>query len=1116
MSNQEYQEKTQIEHVLDLPDTYIGSTITQHGKGVYLVNDKTGGIEYRCIDFNAGINRIFEEILLNAYDQSVREGTGLSWIKVSITNDMITVTNNGKGIPIQMNDKGDAYIPEMVFGRLMTSSNYNKDEIKYTSGKNGFGSKLTNIYSSSFTIDILSPPSSFTMTWKDNMSHHTKPIIKKVNRKASSSHTMVSFIPDFKRFGMKELSNDMIAYMKRRVYDIAFMVSSKVSVYFNDVKVPVTTFKSYIDLLHGHEYLSHISDGGWNVAVFMKPDKYDGPDSLSFVNGIYTNEGGTHINHIRNKLINAIQKKAIGKGKKTSSMSSLSSSSIPIFLIVSNVSIPNPSFGSQTKESLSSPVPPFNPSMTSSFMKKLLVGTSSLMTYIKGMMKIKENYLLSKTESKKGNTGGKRLLGIPKLEEANWAGGSKSHETRLILTEGDSAKTFAMSGIDIIGRDKYGIFPLKGKLINVRNQSITKIAKNEEIQNLKKILGLKQNMDYESIEERKGLRYGGIIILTDSDVDGSHIKGLIINLFHMYWPSLLKSGYLTTLNTPIMKVTLRDDSILSFYNLNEYHEWKERNKDKKVLKIKYYKGLGTSLNDEAKDAMTGINNGKLITYKHMDQHDDDNIILAFDKIKTSERKKWLEAYDKNVCLPASMEVSTSDFINKELIHFSIYDTIRSIPSLIDGLKVTQRKILYTGLKHFKNKGKGYEMKVAQFGALVAQMTDYHHGEESINNTLVGMAQTYIGSNNYNLFQPIGQFGTREDNGRKSKASSRYIFTNINPLINLIYRQEDECLLNYIDSDGMLVEPCVYYPIIPMVLVNRSSGIGTGYSSNIPSHSIHDIINYLMTKLKGEERNMGIRIWFNKYKCNNLIKKDGDSKYITYGCMKRVKGKKKGYTITITELPIDTWTKSYKIFIEKELIEKEGLVKTYTNQSTEHDIHITLHISPKFIDKVDAMDDDELMKTLGLISSISTSNMWLFDHDDKLRKYETAMDIIDDYYDIRLKMYGKRKDIMIKELEESIQYQTSKIKFMTIIKNMDIVKECQDEEALTKKLHETHGIPIEYIPKFINIPLKSLVNNNMKSLIKKLHGDEDLLKCIMNKSIQDMWYDELIELEKGLK
>ena len=188
-------------------------------------------------------------------------------------------------------------------------------------------------------------------------------------------------------------------------------------------------------------------------------------------------------------------------------------------------------------------------------------------------------------------------MGIPKLEDANDAGTRYAADCTIILTEGDSAKSLALAGIEIVGRDKYGVFPLRGKFLNVREASNSKIMENPEIQNLIKILGISIGTKYENVSK---LRYGKIMIMTDQDHDGSHIKGLLINFIHHFWPSLFKmEGFLKEFVTPIIKATKGNQS-MTFFTIPEYEQW-AHGRSLKGWKVKYYKGLGTSTAKEAKE-----------------------------------------------------------------------------------------------------------------------------------------------------------------------------------------------------------------------------------------------------------------------------------------------------------------------------------------------------------------------------------------------------------------------------------------------------------------------------------------------------------------------------------
>ena len=196
------------------------------------------------------------------------------------------------------------------------------------------------------------------------------------------------------------------------------------------------------------------------------------------------------------------------------------------------------------------------------------------------------------------------------------------------------------------------------------------------------------------------------------------------------------------MNTPILKAT-KLKQVINFYNNGEYEKWKEENNDGKGYKIKYYKGLGTSTSKEFKEY---FKEKKIVNFK-LETQDEIVIDGVFNKTKADERKSWLQQYDRNKYLDTNHEeISYSQFINDELIHFSKYDCDRSIPNMIDGLKVSQRKILYSAFK----KKLYSEIKVAQFSGYVSEQSGYHHGEASLNGAIVNMAQDFVGSNNINL------------------------------------------------------------------------------------------------------------------------------------------------------------------------------------------------------------------------------------------------------------------------------------------------------------------------------------------------------------------------------
>ena len=303
------------------------------------------------------------------------------------------------------------------------------------------------------------------------------------------------------------------------------------------------------------------------------------------------------------------------------------------------------------------------------------------------------------------------------------------------------------------------------------------------------------------------------------------------------------------MNTPILKATKsgsnKKQERVNFYNNGEFEEWKKTN-DVTKWAIKYYKGLGTSTGIEFKEYFA---EKKIVYFTTTGAESIDAIDMVFNKKRADDRKDWLEGYDKSIVLDTSRkQISYGDFIDKEMIHFSKYDNERSIPNMMDGLKTSQRKILFSA---FKRNLKA-EIRVAQFAGYVSEHSGYHHGEASLNDTIVGMAQDFVGSNNVSWFVPQGQFGTRIQGGKDS-ASPRYIHTYLQPNISQLIPKEDFDSLDYRDDDGLLVEPYWYCPILPMLLINGARGIGTGYSTFIPPCNPHKILEGLRKFLKNSTK-----------------------------------------------------------------------------------------------------------------------------------------------------------------------------------------------------------------------------------------------------------------------
>ncbi|KAK6124842.1 hypothetical protein DH2020_041418 [Rehmannia glutinosa] len=873
-----YQKRTQHHHILLRPDTYIGSIVKSTQNLWVYEGDK---MVNRNVTYVPGLYKIFDEILVNAADNKQRDPKmDVLEVEIDAENNFISVYNNGEGIPVAKHRVANVCVPEMIFGQLLTSSNYDDSTKKTTGGRNGFGAKLTNIFSTEFIVETADAKrkKKYRQVFSNNMNKVSPPMITACTN--AESWTRISFKPDLAKFQMDHLEADVVALMKKRVIDVAGCLGETLKVVLNGKEVPIRSFSDYVDLYlesrFGEKkdsiprFVKRINYR-WEICVCVRDTHFE---QVSFVNAIATMKGGTHVDYVTDQLIDYVKNGEVSKENPN--------------IIV-------------------------RPNLVKNNFWPLTVCNAGVVENLIDWVK----YQQKREEKKADKEKRQRITGISKLEDANEAGCTRAKDCTLILTEGDSAKALAMAGISAVGRDCYGVFPLRGKLLNVREANNYQISGNEEIQSIMKILRLEYGKNYNSVES---LRYGHVMIMTDQ--------------------------------------ATRAGQVLSFYSIPEYEAWKQSlDGNNSGWSIKYYKP-GTYLDQKEK------------------------------------------------------HIKYSDFVDKELIQFSVADLKRSIPSMVDGFKPGQRKILFSCFKRNFIK----EAKVAQLSGYVSEHSAYHHGEQSLANTIVGMAQDYMGSNNINLLQPNGQFGTRHQGG-KDHASARYIYTSLSPITRFLFNKNDDALLHYLNEDGQSVEPTWYVPVIPMVLVNGTEGIGTGWSTYIPNYNPRDIVANVRHFLNDEPMEPMIP-WYKGFKgtIESTNTKDAGKSYVVKGIIEEVNKT----TVRITELPVRKSTEEYKQFLDKLISKggrnKEQFIKDFREFNDDKTVHFEIYMSEKNL----AMAKEEgLIEKFKLSTTISTSNMHLFNPKGVLAKYsspEKVTDFIEEFCDLRLEFYEKRKIFMLSMLE----------------------------------------------------------------------------------------------------
>lgn len=1013
-----YQKLTPLQHIIKRPDTYIGS-VERTDNQMWVYNKEKCLMEYKKISFVPGFYKIFDEILVNAADNKQRD-KNMSYIKINIDREKgeISVENDGKGIPVEMHEKEGVYIPEMVFGHLLAGSNFDDDEKKTVGGRNGYGAKLCNVFSTEFSLECQDSGNGkrYKTTWRDNMGKMDK---AKITSNKSKDFVKVTFKPDFKRFSMPDgIDDDTESIMYRRVYDLAGTVEG-VKVHLNGELLKLG-FKKYCEMYAksiAKERQDVDTDGNgpapatvifedtkahqrWQVGFTVSDGSFQ---QVSFVNSIATTSGGTHVNYIADQICNALLKDLSKKMKGHSLKSNHVRNHIFIFV---NCLVDNPAFTSQTKEQMTTKQSAFGSKcqLTDGFIKK--IRATEAIDNILHFAEKKADKLMAKSDGNK-----RSRISNEKLVDANLAGTKQGHECTLILTEGDSARALAVAGRAILDPDRIGVFPLRGKMLNVRDASIDQITKNQEVQNIKQFLGLKHKQHY---TDTKGLRYGHLMIMADQDHDGSHIKGLLINFLEVQYPSLLKiPDFFREFITPVVKVwqgpnPKKPERLKSFFTMPEYEGWKEsHHQDIKKWHYKYFKGLGTSSNEDAQVYFTNLDD-HLKEFHTMKPEESELFELAFSKKKADARKQWLGNFVPGTFLDHSTKsITYTDFVNRELILFSMADNMRSIPSVVDGLKPGQRKVIYACFKRNLIKDK----KVVELAGYISEQTAYHHGEASLQQTIVGLAQNFVGSNNVNILEPSGNFGSRLQGGSDA-ASARYIFTRLSPFARRVFSALDEPNLDPQYDDGKQIEPRVFAPIIPMVLCNGADGIGTGWSTSIPNYKPSDIVTNLMRRMgrmEGESSEeqpfTPMTPWFRGWKGTPEEEAPASGRFKFNGII--TQDTRDPNTVLVTELPVRMWTDDFKAKLET-IIKGEkapSFIKDYKEYNDHQNVHFEIQMDEKHMAK--ALEEG-LHDRFKLNKTIGTTNLVAFDPRGQIRKYEKVEDILEEFYHYRLEMYAKRR------------------------------------------------------------------------------------------------------------
>ena len=489
----------------------------------------------------------------------------------------------------------------------------------------------------------------------------------------------------------------------------------------------------------------------------------------------------------------------------------------------------------------------------------------------------------------------------------------------------------------------------------------------------------------------------------------------------------------------------------------------------------------------------------MLNYKISTKKDNESIELAFKKTEADSRKDWIRKYTEEfegLDYLTKKDISMTDLINKELVLFSISDNVRSIPSIVDGLKPGQRKVLFACFK--KNLIGKSEIKVAQLAGYVSEQTAYHHGEHSLQETIINMAQNYTGSNNMNLLEPIGQFGTRLMSGKDS-SSPRYIFTKLSKNSDVLFNKDDLPLLHYLDDDGQSIEPKFFVPTLPLVLINGTEGIGTGFSTKIPCFNPDDL-KYCLEKLVEDEKYEipELTPWYSGFK--GTIQKINDNKWITYG-----KYIIEENIIKVTEIPIGESIENYKQYLEK--LESEDTIVTFKNNSTDTIVDFEIKVKKEKMAQWEYAGT--LEKTLKMTSNLNATNMHIFNEEGQIQKMYSAEEILFTFYKIRNKYHALRKQNLENTLFKELCIIESKVKYITAVVNEDLVLFKRKKNEIVEDINKMELYKIENSYDYLlSMPGLSFTEEKIETLNKEYKKKKDEYTAIRKTTVKDLWTSDL--------
>jgi DNA topoisomerase-2 len=838
--------------------------------------------------------KLFDEVLNNSTDNTTRArpGAPTTGIVVQVEPNKVVISNNGRTIPIEPKPEWDGqFIAEGLITRFGSSENFDDTVDRQTAGLNGLGVKVVAALSREFVLRCCDGACEYVQHFKNNLATVDPPDISPSTAKSGTS---VEFEPDWDRFQGVTSYEPMMGVLKLAVYRTAAFFSD-VRVFWGREKITTTTLQSY-GALFGYEPNTlryHTVTVDMQVMRFAYGKSHGETfQHDSMVNGINTPLGGTHVDCIVQAIVQALE-------KKTQATAAQIKSSL---FIICFFTASFPTFNAQIKTALRSKidkalVAAIGAEVASAFQKK--TDETGLLEHVTA-----KNALLSKLSINK-SLSGKASRRVPELLDARLAGKKGCNNAMLFITEGASAMPMCADGFAVVGTELYGAMPIRGKINNVHGTGLASAVETiPVIGAIATALGLR-------VGTKPGdasLRYGRVVLMTDQDLHGAHITGLLLCMFNELWPELLTSGFVWKFITPVIKATWHG-KVHDFFDEPSFNQWAV---DKTGFTTRFYKGLGSSVPEETREYFSNLPG-------HLKQMTCDDagkaaLQLAFDKKRADDRKEWMTQAVSALDY-ADPTIDVNCFVNNEIKNFALFQVQHLIPNFFDGLNNVQRKILFV-LKKTPKK----EMKIASLSGFLVAEAAYHHGDTSSQAAIISMAASYPTSNNLPLLLGFGATGSRLGASTTTvvksyrdfkvghdASSARYVSVALAPTVDRLFLSTENAMLRYTPIDGAPVEPDHYFPVLPLAVVNGTHAIATGHATTMPGHDPLEVLEALVMRITR-------KTW-----------PDINPKYRGFtGTFERVDNKKwicrgvftvQGDIVRVTELPIGMSILGYKAWLE---------------------------------------------------------------------------------------------------------------------------------------------------------------------------------------------------------